>query len=713
MVTTSSNLVVSEAEPAYSRLIEHYFPSIVVSDEGVAERYQRGRTPHTIFTWWARRPFTAMRGVVAAALSSATGSQADQKILESYCVSDGRSLPLEGAKRLCAGENQRVLDIFAGGATIPLEAAALGASAYSVDNNELANFIQVALLQLSQVSDDLPQLLQVHGRRVLSRLYQETEPLFPSREAEQGLRTVAYIWSRSAVCPECKGSLSLLKRPWVSKKNGKSLFIKREAEVGLRLFSTALSTSGTPAESSGAWQQSSIVCPFCHYKVPRAIVDSVVGEHGFDEMIACGAKAGNGKTFRVATGADLPSLNLIESHIAADIEAIGHGLPMTALPRWSGITNPSLYGVGRFVDIFNARQRAVLTKLCRILNEEHAECESKYGAETAKAITAYLSGFIDQLVDWNCRLCMWIAQNEQVGRALSGPGIPMMWDFAEIDPVEHGPANLWDKLERIAAGAATIPKFAHRPAVLLADSRKLTFPDEYFDVIATDPPYFDNIFYNVLADCIYVWKRFALVNIFPDRFQAEMTNATRELSASKYRHGSTVEAAKYYTEGMTQVLSEVSRLLKPDGVLAFVFAHRTIDGWTSVVDSFSRAKLDMDAAWELQIERKHRPRGMNSDAVNTSFVLVGKKRITEWKKTHWDDLSKELDALLAVQHDRFLLGNCLPEDIGRSLFGIAVSRCVQFECVLENGVQIETFDILRRLAQHVQRLVPQFQIDER
>src|ERR1039458_915898 len=118
-----------------------------------------------------------------------------------------------------------------------------------------------------------------------------------------------------------------------------------------------------------------------------------------------------------------------------------------------------------------------------MLGDEYQTCVPLYGEETAKAIVAFLSGFIDQLVDWNCRLCMWIAQNEQVGRALSGPGIPMMWDFAEIDPTENGPANLWDKLDRVVAGLRAIPKFSQTPIVINADSRNLPFPDDYFDVV--------------------------------------------------------------------------------------------------------------------------------------------------------------------------------------------------------------------------------------
>jgi len=93
-----------------------------------------------------------------------------------------------------------------------------------------------------------------------------------------------------------------------------------------------------------------------------------------------------------------------------------------------------------------------------LIDEYNHLCKSKTSSE-AKFVIGNLSSFIDQLVDWNCRLSMWISQNEQVGRAFCGPGVPMLWDYVETDPVMNGPANLWKKLDRIVEGIGSIPQF--------------------------------------------------------------------------------------------------------------------------------------------------------------------------------------------------------------------------------------------------------------
>ncbi len=121
----------------------------------------------------------------------------------------------------------------------------------------------------------------------------------------------------------------------------------------------------------------------------------------------------------------------------------------------------------------------------------------------------------------------------------------------------------------------------------------------------------------------------------------------------------------------------------------------------------------MVAAWEMQIERKHRPRGMRSDAVNTSFVLVAKKGERCKEVVEWNSLEFQLEKLLAIEHERLSSHDWSAEDVGRSLFGIAVCRCAQLSSVCEGGMQLSTLNVLRRVAERVQAFVPEFHIEER
>ena len=136
-------------------------------------------------------------------------------------------------------------------------------------------------------------------------------------------------------------------------------------------------------------------------------------------------------------------------------------------------------------------------------------------------------------IDWNSRLSMWISQNEQVGRGFCGPGVAMLWDYAETDPTGDGPANLWKKLDRILKGSAAIATMDAPCSVQHAFAQALPFPDGHFDAIVTDPPYYDNVFYSALADFFYAWKKPLLAAIEPTLFGNEATDSTHELVASK------------------------------------------------------------------------------------------------------------------------------------------------------------------------------------
>ncbi|TXD33580.1 DUF1156 domain-containing protein [Lujinxingia vulgaris] len=700
------------------RLIERFFPSEAVSEASRKERYQRGKTPHTIFTWWARRPFAAVCGVVATSLIQGDVQVGQvRELIDDYCREAGRGLSKFGVEQLMREGEQRVLDMFSGGATIPLEAAYIGTRAYSVDNNELAHFIQLALLNYSQVGADLPDLVEREGRVLLEALHEETAAFFPARDAGEAGRTIAYVWSRQVDCPECGGELVLSKRPWLVKRKGRLMHVARRPDGASKRYFVALRDHGDPPEDGSAWAGRRVVCPFCEATLEReALVEAMAqtGREALGAMVRSTGRSERGhKSYARDEGA-LPDEAVLDAALADDLAALAGALPGAELPQWSGVTNPALYGLAKHVDLFSKRQLAVLVRLCRLLGEHYGRWESSHGSEKARALAAFLSALIDQLVDWNSRLATWIAQNEQVGRALSGPGIPMVWDFAEIDPTEESPANLWDKLDRIVRGLKSVPDFKHAPVVLKSDARELPFEDGFFDVVATDPPYFDNLYYNVLADCIFVWKRLALGRIFPEVFEEATTDPSRELTMNRHVHDTAELAQRYYTRGMTEVLKEVWRVLKPGGVLSMIFAHSAVEAWAAIAQSFDEADLELVAAWPMSVERSERPRAMRARAVNTSFVLVGKRRQARPVEVAWSEVMAALLARLLHDYEQLQAEEGMPVDqIGRTLFGSAVAILSKAGRPVVGGEVLGWEVLLARAAELVESIVEGFEMSRR
>ena len=328
--------------------------------------------------------------------------------------------------------------MFGGGGTIPYEALNLGLDSYSIDSNELSVFIQKANLQyLNDIKpNDLIDILDGSGQRILKKLKKLTDPIFPKRCREDGKETTNYLWTYSYPCSECGKYFSLAKRYWLSKKKDRNLFLKVEEKPEGPQFSIERGES-TLDQTNWVKRLNKVRCPHCKHENSNISI-----KRAKDVIAVEVVKNKNGKEFFIADQLSHELFQCIKKLEKSLLKELNSSLPKSKLPKWSGIVNPALYGVETHADIFNSRQRVCCLALLKILKDEYVYLSDRRGPSTAKYAISVLSGLIDQMVDWNCRMSMWISQNEQVGRAFCGPGIPMYWDFNETDPIASGPSNL-------------------------------------------------------------------------------------------------------------------------------------------------------------------------------------------------------------------------------------------------------------------------------
>ena len=598
------------------RLLDDGLMHYEASVGGFSERYRRGETPQTVHVWWARRPHSSMRALLFAALSTNRSGKA-LELMTALSRQPVNAPDLRNARALLLsdGRRPRVLDMFGGGGTIAFEGATLGLEMYSIDSNELAVFVQRSILVYGATAGrNLVSAVRETGRRVLERLRSETAPLYPARE--RGVRT--YLWSYSIKCKACDYRFFIGKRPWLSRKGSRRLALLRER--GTSSDRVVLTDARPDVSESSVWtgRNGTVACPSC------SVIQSVSLDDTRDELVVEVGRATKGKNYELASADCLPDISVLHTRERELLARIGSNLPTSTLPRWSGIVNPAIYGMRTHADVFNLRQRVTVLQLIDILQQEHRAGVTR-DVDLAVATTSILSGLIDQCVDWNSRLSMWISQNEQVGRGFCGPGIAMLWDYAETDPTGDGPANLWKKLDRIVKGTGAISNL-HGPCIVQhAFAQALPFADAHFDAIVTDPPYYDNVFYSPLADFFYAWKRPLLATIEPALFERPATNTGNELVASTIRSGGNAGAAhEQYCQQLTRALHEAARVLKPNGVFALLYSHSSLLGWAALVSSYRASPLRITSVQPLSIERKQRPRAMTSEAVNTCVVFVAR-----------------------------------------------------------------------------------------
>lgn len=175
-----------------------------------------------------------------------------------------------------------------------------------------------------------------------------------------------------------------------------------------------------------------------------------------------------------------------------------------------------------------------------------------------------------------------------------------------------------------------------KPSILRDSS--LHIPAHNFDLILTDPPYYDAIPYSDLMDFFYIWLRRTLHGLSP-----ELDQVFHEPLSPKWNHdkndgeliddasrfgGDRAKSKANYEDGMARVFQACYQDLQPEGRLVIVFAHKQPDAWETLVSAIIRAGFVVNGSWPVQTEMGNRTRALSSAALASSIWLVCKKRAT-------------------------------------------------------------------------------------
>jgi putative DNA methylase len=208
----------------------------------------------------------------------------------------------------------------------------------------------------------------------------------------------------------------------------------------------------------------------------------------------------------------------------------------------------------------------------------------------------------------------------------------MVWDFAELNPFSGSAGDWMSQLDSVLRGVRSLPKTSLLSNTFQADARVAgdNLPEPV--LIATDPPYFDQIGYADLSDYFYVWLRRALQAVHPDLFTTIATPKTTELIAAPYRHGGdTEEAKRYFISGFTEAFSNLSRASVQNLPVMIVYAHRQeeSDGagirstaWDAMLTAILAAGLRIVGTWPIHAATSNKQISQGANALASYVVLV-------------------------------------------------------------------------------------------
>lgn len=709
------------------RLIEDYLPIEKISAEGAREKSVRKGHISSLHLWWARRPLVACRAAVYGALvpvsrfvpngasdekKKSLGRANAAKFVERLCQYPGNPsviaeaqrqileahaerLTLETGRRVAVEDivegrapRPKVLDMFAGGGTIPLEALRLGCEAYALDLNPVAYLIELCTLVYPQqygrpdvttrgmtgprnaqgetTWGGLAEEVRHWGDWVLKKVKAEIGDLYPlipdpefkgkkipvqadwlresaADEVPLGyLMPVGYLWSRTVTCknPHCRATVPLVKQTWLCKKPGRYVAMKTLAPKGSKhvRFEVVETRSekalGFDAEVGS--KGGNATCPFCG---TVADTDYVKAEGCAERMatqlmaIVCTRP---GKAGKVYLGADdmpnaVPDGETIQQRIHELCKRSGLTVPNEEIAN--DAKNASfcvLYGLNKFGSLFNARQQLALLTCCESVKDAENEMKHRFNIsdDRASALTTLLGVCVSKLSDYASSLCTF---NYTGGRGVKNTfgrqSLPMVWDYAETNPFNPDGASLPAVIEDIPAVLENLSVLTLPAVVSRGSAMALPMPSGSLDAVVTDPPYYDNVPYSNISDFFYVWLKRSIGHLHSEHFAGMGTPKRDEAVADATRHAGDRGLARIAYEGMmAKSLREAARVLKPGGHLTVVYAHKTTLGWVTLVNAMREAGFLVVEAWPLDTEKPGRLRDQESSALASSIFLVARKR---------------------------------------------------------------------------------------
>lgn len=705
------------------RFIEKSFPVKEVSEISAKEKNIRHGHISTLHIWWTRKPLSSSRATNYAALIPAPKNTEEwektrhfiielskwENTLNRHIIEKAR----EDILKANGGKSPRVLDPFSGGGSIPLEALRLGCEVHAVEYNPVANLILKCTLEYpqrygkpkgiindgelfeNQTINPLLEDVKKWGNWVLEEAKKEIGRFYP--EDEDGSIPVGYYWMRTIPCqnPVCNAEIPLMVNWWLAKKNNKRVALYpyvEDKEVKFKIVGTSYEKMPEDFDpSKGTISKAIAVCPACGGVVEAKTTRKLFQEGKAGERMVAVVlhKPGmTGKRYRLATEKDVELFKEAEKYLEEKRQKLMEEWGIDPVPDeiiytptgkeyktgevLYNFTLVNLYGMTKWGNLFNSRQKLALitfTEKVRIAYQKMLE--DGYDEEYAKVVVSYLGLGVNRLADYNSSLTVWAVAGEFIAHTFGRQALPMVWDYFELNPWSSATgdwSSAMDWILNVLSHLSQIPPVENEgkpivPVVKQASATELPYPDNYFDAVFTDPPYYDNVPYSVLSDFFYVWLKRSIGDVYPELFMTPLTPKSKETIAElpllrgmnkleALKKFSNLKTKKYFESMLKKAFQEIARVLKPEGIATIVYTHKSTSGWETLINSLLESGLVPTASWPIDTEMKARLRARESAALASSIYFVCRKMkrkeigwLNEVKEEIKNHITKKLESL--------------------------------------------------------------------
>jgi len=654
------------------KLIEVALPLPEINDASAYDKMPGiGPHPKGIHHWWARLPLPVARAVIFASVVDDPSSHPEKfpteeaqaqererlfgiirKLMQKELHKHPEVYAEARAEMLkhCDGKLPPLLDPFAGGGSIPLEAARLGMEAYAGDINPVAVLLCKCYLELVprwagrppvnpqdradlggtkswSGSAGLAADVRYYGRVILERARQKIGHLYPPVKvtAEMAaehphlrpyvgkeLPVIAWIWARTVPSPNPAvhgAPVPLMSTFWLSSKKGSEAWLEPVVDRATRTWRFRVRTGAPPDREAVKAGTKTGRAQFRCLLTGAPITDDYIKEQGkagrMDaRLVAIVADTGRGRVYLPAT----------DEHEAFAWQAQPAWKPEEPMNENDiNLVSGRGYGFKYWYQLFTPRQLTAMVTLSDLVREVRADVRQdalRTGLSEAEAdnyaatVTTFLALALDRCGDFNCALSTWKPSGQQQMHLFGRQAIPMVWDFAEANLLGEK-AICWVNAVDILADALEAIGAKTQGHARLIDAASPW--DGLTNVlVSTDPPYYDNIGYAALSDFFYVWLRRTIGDLYPDLFGTILVPKEPELVAAPERFGGDKRKAKeHFEQGFRRAFAVLREKMDPRFPLTVYYAFKQDDEESGADEeeggNGNAERVDRTTGWETML----------------------------------------------------------------------------------------------------------------
>ncbi len=637
-------------------------------------------------------------------------------------------------------------DPFAGGGAIPLEAQRLGLEAFASDLNPVAVLINKAMIEIpprfagSQPVHPRPKNfletwagatglaadVRYYGQwmrdeavkrighfyppiEITSAMVKQRSDLKP-HEGER-LTVIAWLWARTVKSPNpafAHIDVPLATSFVLSSKEGKESYVEPVIDKHGYTFVVRL---GKPSAEAKAGTKSArganFRCLMSQSPIePRYIKDeSVAGRMGTKLM----AIVADGTRSRVYLTPTADHEAIAQSANPKDAAAQIH-VPLADDPRnlWC-----LQYGLSHFDQLFTSRQLVALTTFSDLVGEvrdriqkdaiaaglSDDECGLDRGSTGARAyaeaVSVYLGLGVSKETVSLVSLARWRAGEGKSAPAFGRQAIPMVWDFADLNPFAGAGGDFLGIIDGIEKTLHACPNTQQGYCEQLDAQTQQLSQDQF---LSTDPPYYDNIGYADLSDFFYVWLRRTLRSVYPSLLATISVPKSDELVATPYRHGGKENAERFFLTGMTQAMRNLALQAHPAAPITIYYAFKQSEtevegtnstGWETFLDAVLKSGLSITGTWPMRTENATRLISAGTNVLASSVILVCRSRAMEAESISRRQFVRQLNEALPLALDAMtresegLHSPVAPVDLSQAIIGPGMAIFSRYDAVLE------------------------------